>query len=206
MLQFNDSMEGHVNLSTLILLLAVAPSPIVPGDVINLQVRNHPELAGAYVVSQDSSVFFDTFGSVPLGGVDAADVDSTLADELSEFFPARIEAHVDVAIRVHMIGEVNSPGSYLIGPHRTVADLVAMAGGVNSEGHLGGIRIERRGEKMRADLHRDLELGLTTFEAGIRSGDVVRVPRRWWPSAHEFVTYASVIFVSLALYDRFLAD
>ena len=195
-----------MNLSTLILPIALTSSPVVPGDVIHLKVRNHPDLAGTYVVSQDSSVFFATFGEVSLGGVDEADVESTLADELSGFFPSRIETHVDIAIRVHVIGEVQSPGSYLIGPHRTVADLVAMAGGVSVEGHLGGIRIERRGEKVKTDLHGDLELGHTTREAGIRSGDVVRVPRRWWPSAHEFVTYASVIFVSLALYDRFLAD
>ncbi len=176
------------------------------GDEIKLAVRGHPELAGRYPVSGQGEVFLQTLGAIPVAEIPGDDIEAFMADRIAEFFHSPVEVRAELRIRVHMIGEIARPGTYFLGRFDTLNDLVAAAGGPTYRGNLRGMKTRRLGEKIDADLHRAMEEGTSATESGVRSGDVIHVPRRYWPTPSEFFTWASVIFVSQTLYDRYLRD
>jgi len=114
--------------------------PISPGDLLDVEVFNTPELSGKLRVDQQGKVSLPLGGEVHVGGL-------TVADAAKEIRNALLAANImlDPAVAVNILeyategvtvlGEVRSPGIYtLLGPH-SLYDAIASAGGaLPSEG------------------------------------------------------------------------
>ena len=90
--------------------------------------------------------------------------------------------------RVNVLGEVKNPGLYQVDPTMKVADVLAMAGGVNSDGNPNRIELIREGRRL------SVRLSQQSLLAGspIRSGDQLRVPQRSWMSRNTAVLAAGI--------------
>ncbi|HEY8165953.1 MAG TPA: SLBB domain-containing protein, partial [Gemmatimonadaceae bacterium] len=71
-------------------------------------------------------------------------------------------------------GEVRAPNLYSVPPETTIAQAVALAGGVTDRGRLDRVRVVRAGREIVVDLTRP---DASAAQLQIRSGDQIAVAR-----------------------------
>ena len=110
-----------------------------PGDLVKITVYNNPDLATETEVSVDGKISFPLVGDVAIGGMTRSQAEKAISASLSKgkFIP---NAHVNLLVaqyrsqQVSVMGEVNKPGNYPINKPTSVAELIAMAGGITPKG------------------------------------------------------------------------
>lgn len=120
---------------------ANSPSLVVsPGDLINIEVFNTPELSGKFRVDQTGKVSLLQGGVVTLGGLSALEAGQAIERRLREA-QIMIDPHVNVFVQeyasqgVIVMGEVRSPGTYtLLGEHSLYGALAAAGGPTLNQG------------------------------------------------------------------------
>ncbi len=113
---------------------------ISPGDLINIEVFNTPELSGKFRVDQTGKVNLPQGGIVNLSGLTALEAGQAIEQRLREG-QIMLDPHVSVFVQeyasqgVIVIGEVRSPGTYtLLGEHSLYGALAAAGGPTANEG------------------------------------------------------------------------
>jgi polysaccharide biosynthesis/export protein len=114
--------------------LPVVPSDggvIEPRDTILVSVRNQPALSGEFVVGDRGEYSQPTLGAVSVGGKTTATVVAELQTLLTGVL-VKPEVTVSIikiaAVRVNVVGEVKTPGSYELTRSRGVMSALATAG------------------------------------------------------------------------------
>jgi polysaccharide export outer membrane protein len=113
--------------------------PVVPGDgavieprdTILVSVRNQPALSGEFVVGDRGEYSQPTLGAVSVGGKTTATVVAELQVILTGVLvkPEVTVSIIKIApVRVNVVGEVRTPGSYELTRSRGVMSALAMAG------------------------------------------------------------------------------
>jgi protein involved in polysaccharide export with SLBB domain len=121
-------------------------------------------------------------------------------------------------IVVHIIGEVQAPGEYVVSDDTDVLELVAKAGGPTEYGNLGKVHVKRRnsvatagmtpdpaGAVLKVDLSRFLKERNAPEPPVLQPGDVVTVGRnswRGWRTAFTMIRDVSVVVSTYLLYRR----
>lgn len=99
-----------------------------PDDVIEIDVRRHPEFSGKYIVTAEGKIEYKFIGDVFVEGLTKIQLQDRLAGILSEYI---IEPEVNVQIAQYLskvyyvIGEVNRPGKFYM-KGNTISVLEAM--------------------------------------------------------------------------------
>ncbi|MBW3535809.1 MAG: polysaccharide biosynthesis/export family protein [Gemmatimonadetes bacterium] len=191
-------------LSLSLLLAGAAPSPaeaqsaqpessgddrhlIRPGDIVRLDVWREPEFSGEFQVDEGGSVTLPRLGRIQVTGYSPASLESELIERFSETL-RNPSIGVVVLRRIRIKGEVNAPGLYPVDPTMSVADAVALAGGVTPRGNNATIQLWRDGRAVELGLDSEATIG----ESPIRSGDQIVVPERSWLSRNTNVVAASI--------------
>lgn len=174
-----------VRIGFLILLLCAPtagfaqPSPpatrLRPGDQLQLEVRDEPAMAGAYVVDDAGRVLLPIIGLVAVGGRAFDEVRGEIETRYGRELQNR-EIRVIPVLRIPVMGEVFKPGVYPIDPTMRLGDVVALAGGLTPEANGSRIEVVRDGRVVTVAQQRD-PMSLTVRLA---SGDQVVVARRSW--------------------------
>ena len=148
-----------------------------PGDLVRLKIWREPDLSGDYRVDETGVAVFPKVGSVPVGELSSDSVKSILLARYAAYLrdPA---VEVTFLRRVNVLGEVKNPGLYHADPTMTVADVIALAGGVNPDGNPNGVELVRDGRRLPVELTRASLLS----DSPIRSGDELLIARRSWLS------------------------
>ncbi|MFT4112077.1 polysaccharide biosynthesis/export family protein [Silvibacterium sp.] len=116
---------------------AVAAPPriaIGPGDMLDVEVFDTPELSGTTRVNQSGEANLVVLGSVHLAGETANQAARTIEEELKSRGMMN-NPHVSVSITEYatqgatITGEVKQPGVYPTLGSRTLTDMIALAGG-----------------------------------------------------------------------------
>lgn len=115
-----------------------APKILIgPGDVLNVQVFDTPELsADAARVSQTGQVTLPVLGMIQIIGLNAEQAARRIESELRSR-GIMVDPHVTVSIVEYatqgatMLGEIRSPGVYPTFGGRRLLDMIALAGGVS---------------------------------------------------------------------------
>jgi polysaccharide biosynthesis/export protein len=110
-----------------------------PGDVVKITVYNNPDLATETEVSSNGKISFPLIGEVMVGGMTRSQAEKAISASLSKgkFIP---NAYVNLLVaqyrsqQVSVMGEVNKPGNYPINKPTSVAEVIAMAGGISPKG------------------------------------------------------------------------
>ncbi len=164
-----------------------------PGDIVRLRIWREPDLSGDYPVDEDGVVVFPLLGA---RGVRSASPVS-LRDSLVAAYRGYLRnpsVEVTFLRRVTILGAVRQPGLYPVDPTMTVADAIALAGGITSDGKRTTVQVMRGGHRLDAQIDRQTAIADTP----IRSGDQLFVPERSWISRNTPIV-ATMISATVSL-------
>jgi protein involved in polysaccharide export with SLBB domain len=145
-----------------------------PGDQLRLTVWRKPEYSGDFIVAGDGTLRHPLFQEVRVAGVSLATVRERVGGVLKRYEESPTFV-LEPLLRVAVTGEVRTPNLYAFTPEVTVAQAIALAGGINERGRLNNVQLTRGGRRTGVDLTRvDGRGALTT----VRSGDQIAVTRQ----------------------------
>lgn len=183
-------------------LLSAAPQPyaIGPGDVLQIVVWDHPEIAAAigttqtppstrpgdpssgFVVDEAGDLTFPYAGTLRVAGLRTEDVRKRLAAALGKYF---VKPQVTVRMAsyrahdVYVDGEVRSPGVVAVNDvPMSLYEAIARAGGFSDTADQSDLVLVRDGVSHRVDLTRMLAEGVSPSRLYLKPGDLLRVSAR----------------------------
>jgi polysaccharide export outer membrane protein len=156
---------------------------IQPGDLLEISVWGEENLEKEVVVQPDGKISFPLAGVLSAAGTTIEAVQARVSERLAQYIPNPV---VTVSIkeirgnRVYVLGQVQSPGVFIMNPTLDVIQALALAGGTTPFAELNEIKILRRvgdsqtlTEFRYADMARGRNLEQNII---LRSGDVIIVP------------------------------
>lgn len=167
-----------------------------PGDSVTLSVFGQPDLATTGFVADDGTLTVPLAGPVKVDGLSPSEaakrIEKALRDGRYLIDPhVTISAIVSRSQRVSVIGEVKSPGRYVVESDIPIFDLLAEAGGVteNASDTVFLLRPDKDGKETRYEINlKGLAKGsMPVSGQALRAGDSVFVPR-----AEQFYIYGEV--------------
>lgn len=160
-------------------LSAQTPTPtarqeLLPGDQIRIAVWRKPEFSGDFFVASNGTIIHPLYREVQVTGVSLAVVEERL-----RAFLARYETNpqfvIEPLVRIIIGGEVRSPNIYSVPPETTIAQALAIGGGISDRGQIRDVRIIRDRQEIRMDVSKP---DSDASQLQIRSGDQIIVGRR----------------------------
>ena len=175
-----------------------------PGDIVRVEVWGQEQYSGQFLVDETGILQYPIVGMVDTRTLTVAQLRDTLRIALEGLFTNPFVT-ITPLFRVAVLGEVRAPGLYTVDPTLSVLDLVALAGGTSPVGNMGKIRVLRSGAESELSFEDEALRGRTLQEVGVRSGDEVIVPRRfftrqdWWTVLQVVNTAVSVAILITVL-------
>ena len=86
-----------------------------PDDVIQIDVRRHPEFSGEYTINSEGKIQYKFVGDIPVSGLTKLELKDKLITILAKYV---IDPDIDVTISqyrskvIFIVGEVGAPGKY----------------------------------------------------------------------------------------------
>ncbi|MFA5240841.1 MAG: polysaccharide export protein EpsE [Sulfuricella sp.] len=155
-------------------------------DVLSITVYSHPDLTTEARVGGGGTISFPLIGEVKLAGKTPVEGAAEIAHRLSSggFI---LEPNVNLNVvqyrsqQVSVLGRVNRPGKFPLEKISRVSDVLALAGGIGSDG-ADTITLIR--EKDGKTQYREID-AIALFMAGgqkdderVQDGDIINVPRQ----------------------------
>ncbi len=151
-----------------------------PGDELEVQLFGNKNADLRLTVGRNGVVSFPEIGPISVGGQTFAHAKAAIEARVER---QMIGVHASVTmgdtrtIRVFVLGEAKSPGTYTISGLGTITSALFAAGGVKPIGSLRNIELKRHGQLVRRlDLYDMLIRGDTTDDARLLPGDVIFIP------------------------------
>jgi polysaccharide biosynthesis/export protein len=157
-----------------------------PGDIVRITVYNNPDLTTEAQITQQGRITFPLIGEVQIGGTEKGQAEQLIARRLGEGgFVVKPQVNVLVlgfkSQQISVLGQVNRPGKYPIEQASTLADLLAMAGGISQTGADVITHITKDGDgkttKRDIDINEALRRGEMEVNFPVGNGDIIFVPR-----------------------------
>lgn len=156
---------------------------VQPSDVLQVSVWREPELTQQVVVRPDGAFSFPLVGEVNAVGKTVEELRRELVQQLSRVIPDVVVTVAVLEIRgnkVYVIGQVNTPGEFIVNPRVDVMQALSLAGGTTAFASPSEIFVLRRegAQQRRLPFNFDAVLRGRDLEQNVllRSGDVVVVP------------------------------
>jgi protein involved in polysaccharide export with SLBB domain len=151
-----------------------------PGDTLELQLFGQTRGRYALVVGRDGRVNFPELGPIAVGGRRFDEVRDDLVERVRTQMIGT-QASISVgelrSIRVFVLGDVYTPGSYTVSGLSTITNALFVSGGVRKIGSLRNVQLKRAGRTVSTlDLYDLLLRGDTSGDARLLPGDVIFVP------------------------------
>jgi len=164
---------------------------LLPGDVVRLRIWREPDLSGDFQVDDQGTVVLPKIGALSIKEMPAASLKSMLITKYSTYLR---DPAIDVTVlrRVNVLGAVKNPGLYPVDATMTVADVLALAGGVAPDGNPDKGELIRAGTRLDVKLSRRTKIGDTPMQ----SGDQLYVPQRSWISRNPGVVAGTLTAVA----------
>ena len=103
-----------------------------PADILRIIVFNEPQMSGAFRVENDGYFSYPFLGRIHAGGRTVADVAAALKTRLADGYLRDPQVTVEVEVfrsqSVFVMGEVRTPGKYVLSGSITLLDALAQAG------------------------------------------------------------------------------
>jgi len=159
----------------------VGPDYVIgPGDRFSISTWGRLERSYQVEVDRNGEVTIPKIGTIKVWGLTFSELKDYLLREFSKHYKG---FHMNVVmgklrtIRVYVVGEVATPGSYTLSSLSTVYNALFAAGGPSKRGTLRNIQLIRNGKTLQAiDLYDFLLRGDKSQDARLQSGDTVFVP------------------------------
>lgn len=157
-------------------------SSLSPGDVFEVRVYQEPDLSGLFQVSSSGTIDFPLVGTIKVAGLTSEQVARMLRNELSAKYIK--DPYVSVFIKefttrkIHVLGQVNKPGSYKYEDGMSIIQAIALAGGFTKMARQNNIivtRVEEGVEKRIVVPVEEISSGLKK-NMFLKPGDIIYVP------------------------------
>jgi polysaccharide export outer membrane protein len=156
------------------------------GDKIEIGVFGHEDLAKVVEVRSDGTINYPLIGDIRVVGMTAAEIDAEITRVLGKDYLVDPQVSVDVreyqSQWVTIIGEVRTPGKYVLKRNMRVIDVLAEAGGATKEAGTQIVitRQAPEGPPRQIALDRATLLSQDNQEANLllQHGDIVAVGER----------------------------
>lgn len=152
-------------------------------DVLEISVWKNPELSKTVFVRLDGKISLPLIGDVQAAGLSPEELRDGIVEKLKEYQSTAVVSVIVQEIRsykVYMIGEVKTPGTYVLKSSTTMLQAIALAGGFTQYASKNSMTLVRRkaggGEekiKIRFD---DLLSDKKDGSVILKPGDTVFVP------------------------------
>lgn len=165
---------------------ATDPYRLGPRDVVRVTVYNNPDLTTEAQLDAHGKIVFPLIGPIDLGGLEKGAAESKITNALVKGSYVK-EPQVNLFVaqfrsrQVSILGHVQKPGYYALDALSRLADVLALAGGINTTGAdlVTVIKNDAAGGQTRVevDSNRMLREGDLKQNLVIEDGDVIYVPR-----------------------------
>jgi protein involved in polysaccharide export with SLBB domain len=157
------------------------------GDEVIIDIWGDSEQTIREDISPDGVIVIPQLGPVTLGGLTVGSADARLKRALREIYSSaggnapttfiNLSLGKIRTIRVHVMGEVEHPGTYTVPSLATLFHVLYCAGGVNDIGSLREIAVNRGGGRVATvDIYSYLLEGRSDVDIALKEGDIVVVP------------------------------
>lgn len=151
-----------------------------PGDELQVQLYGTQNRTLWLQIGRDGRVGFPELGPINLGGMRFTEAKALIESRVArEMIGVRASVAMSDtrSIRVFVLGDAKTPGSYTISGLGTITSALYAAGGVKPIGSLRNIELKRQGALVRQlDLYDMLIRGDTSDDTKLLPGDVIFVP------------------------------
>jgi polysaccharide biosynthesis/export protein VpsN len=177
------------------------PNPVLrPGDGIRIMVWRNAEMSGEFNVTAEGRLMHPFLGTVVVGGLPFMEVRERLRGIIQAQVQTDALFTIQPLLRVAVEGEVRQPNLYRHTPEVTIAEAIALAGGVTDRAKLSKVRLVRGRVESTFDM-RDVKTD--AMWRTVQSGDRIVVPRRTafsWRVVLALVTAGVGIMATIANY------
>ncbi|PFG09286.1 SLBB domain-containing protein [Marinobacter sp. LV10MA510-1] len=151
-----------------------------PGDQIRVQLWGNENRQFALTVSRDGTIDMPERGPITVAGLSfqqARDKISKLVAEQYIGVKAAVSLGELRSMRVFVLGETRTPGSYSVSSLSTITNALYVSGGIRHTGSLRNIQLKRNGKVVHTlDLYDLLLKGDTSGDARLQAGDAIFIP------------------------------
>jgi polysaccharide export outer membrane protein len=159
---------------------ASADTVLAKGDIVDVQVYPEANLSQQVTVASDGSIGLALLGRVPVAGLTTTQTEAEIAKRLMKYLRhplVSVALHTQAAYDVLVLGNVKTPGRYMVPPGAHVSDALAAAGGLNPiMGAFPDARVSDGTTVHDVSLEGLLRRGDVTQNVALTSGAAVYVP------------------------------
>jgi len=156
------------------------------GDEVVIDIWGASQSTVQQTISPDGIIQVENVGPVYLSGLTVKQANARLKEQLARIYSGIGDADPNTFIRlslaqnrsisVHVMGEVENPGTYELSSFATIFNALYMAGGVNDYGTLRAVKVHRGGKEIASyDIYDFILNGRTGKEVRLEDNDVVVV-------------------------------
>ena len=152
-----------------------ADPPVLPGDLVSLEVWREEDLTGEFLVDQHFLVTLPLIGELDVRG----ETELSLRERVRLLMQKELlnpSIQVLLLKRVRVLGAVIEPGIHYVDATMSVADALALAGGRTPSARAGAVTLRRGGELIEVDVFLDARLSALA----VQTGDELLVPEKSW--------------------------
>ena len=146
-----------------------------PGDMVSLDVRGREEFTGNFPVQPDQSLELPGIDPVPLRGVLYSEAPGVIREALATILRNPV-VELTYQMRLAVTGQISNPGFYDVRGTLLLSDVLTLAGGPTQNAEIERIEVRRDGSTIMSG-EELVTAGFTLDDLGLRSGDVIRIPR-----------------------------
>jgi len=174
-----------------------------PGDGVRITFLDiTDDISGDYYIQPDGRLQLPFVGIFYTNNKNFYQIRAEVVERYDSLY-RNPELTVFALFKVNILGEVNTPGYYLVTEEENLSGILALAGGPTSDAVLDGIYLIRDDKEIELDFETIIEEGFTVGNIGLKSGDQIFVPRSFWADPARFTWIFSVvalIITSIALF------
>lgn len=185
------------------------------GDTIEITVYRHDDLKKSVRIDSSGKFMYPLIGDVDVAGKGIFKLRDEMRERLSKYVAdpqVMIIVTSPVSRKVIVLGEVNSPGVFVLDTDTSFAEAVSKAGGPSRDANLDDILLLRRNLKepdkpfvATIPLKKLLREGDLSQNVSLRNGDIVYVPPKHIANVARFAAYISQILLPIVQLESGLA-
>jgi protein involved in polysaccharide export with SLBB domain len=159
----------------------VGPDYVIgPGDRFTIFIWGRFDLSYQVEVNRDGEISLPKIGALKVWGLTFSQLKDYLFAEISKYYKEfQLNLTMDRlrTIRVYVVGEAVTPGSYALSSLSTVYNALFAAGGPSKRGTMRKIQLIRNGKRIQTiDLYDFLLKGDKSQDERLQSGDTIFIP------------------------------
>lgn len=157
---------------------------IHPGDKLNIQIYQEPDLSGSFTVDEAGEINYPLLGQIYAQGLSLDELKGFLSERLGAEYlvnpQVKVEFEESPNKSVSILGQVVKPGNYIYTPNLSLIKLVSQVGGFTPNALTNEIKIVRTmndGAKTTLPIDMDKIIKEASQDFVLEPGDIVYVEK-----------------------------